>query len=281
MASELRPSSRWWLVERYLLLFVRQTVLYHDITLFAFGLNRFAALAFVLQDIQRCLIDNAADLSMQHLLQLGHHRRQRSLLHYPARITTKRIRTDLLITHTQHRFLSIHGDAYCHGYADFYGQILRNRRLRCYRNRRIVRHMQMSLPALANVQVVVGIEVAQKFCRAFIECAQKAFLGSEVAPRFALAAVLNPSLPIEQIIAAPSLALTVCWPSLCGKSLRLSAVLRGAVALHPAAMSLQACTTQSCALSCDASFAPCLVVSKVLANTFCEATINRHLSSVL
>lgn len=154
-----------------------------------FGLNRFAALAFVLQDIQRCLIDNAADLFMQRLLQLGHHRRQRSLLHHPVRITTKRIRTDLLVTHTQHRFQSIHGDASCHGYADFYGQILRNRRLRCYRNRRIVRHMQVSLPTLANVQVVVGIEVAQKFCRAFIECAQKVFLGSEVAPRIALAAV--------------------------------------------------------------------------------------------
>lgn len=130
--------------------------------------------------------------------------------------------------------------------------------------------MQVSLPTLANVQVVASVEVAQKFCRAFIECAQKVFLRSEMAPGIALAAVWArksiradrtnhrriqlgldglPAEPLRQVIAAKRR-------------------FRGAVALQPAAMSLQACTTQSFALSCAASFAPCLVLLKVSANTF-------------
>lgn len=130
--------------------------------------------------------------------------------------------------------------------------------------------MQVSLPTLANIQVVVGIEFAQKFCRAFIECVQKVFLRSEVTPGIALAAVrARKSIcadrtnhrrlqlgfdglsaePLRQVIAAKRrFKRCSCFAS-------RSNVVAG---LHNAVR----------ALSCAASFAPCLVVSKVSANTF-------------
>lgn len=107
--------------------------------------------------------------------------------------------------------------------------------------------MQVSLPTLANIQVVVGIEFAQKFCRDFIECVQKVFLRSEVTPGIALAAVrARKSICADR---TNHRRLQLGFDGLSAEPLRQVIAakrrFRGAVALHPAAMSLQACTTQS------------------------------------